>query len=406
MKRVLPVLPACLALLSTAAAPAAGTAPAGAAGDSAAAAPPAAANLLRYDRPAADWNEALPVGNGRLGAMVRGGAAREVLSLNEATLWSGAPREWNNPAAPAALADARAAIFAGDYLKADRLCREMQGLFSESYQPLGDLVLDFLAPAGTGGAAEHAAEHATAAAATAATAAAAYERTLDLDRAVAVTRCEIGGVTHTREVFASWPDQLIVVRLAADRPGALNFNVSATTPHRHTTAATAGGTFAGVASADSTTPAATPADGAALLALHGRAPAHIAHSGTDAVVYDDGPNPEGMVFALHVRVVETDGEITAGGPGETAPPAPPAKSASATTTAATAAAAPAALFIRRATRATLLVSAATSFNGPFKSPGREGRDAGALAVRPLDAAGGTAAAALLERHAADHRALY
>jgi alpha-L-fucosidase 2 len=428
VKRILPVLPACLvlALLSTAAS---GTAPA-AADAASAVVVGAAANLLRYDRPAGDWNEALPVGNGRLGAMVRGGVAREVLGLNEATLWSGAPREWNNPDAPGALAGTRAAIFAGDYAKAAQLCRKMQGPFSESYQPLGDLVLDFLASAETGGAGAHAA--ATVAAGSenhcnptaggtvptsgtvpagtvpAGAGAAACERTLDLDRAVAVTRCEIGGVTHTREVFASWPDQIIVVRLAADRPGALNFNVSAATPHRHTTAA-AGGISAG---------------GAALLVMRGRAPAHIAYSGTDAVVYDDGPDPEGMTFSLHVRVVETDGEVTAVGAGgarsASAPQAVPGGDGAAD------AAAPqivssdsdslpnraskiehsAALSIRRATRATLLVSAATSFNGPFKSPGREGRDADALAARPLDAVSGTATAVLLERHLADHRALY
>ncbi|MDR0352149.1 MAG: hypothetical protein LBI02_01915, partial [Opitutaceae bacterium] len=156
----------------------------------------------------------------------------------------------------------------------------------------------------------------------------------------------------------------------------------------------------------------------------------IAHSGADAdaIVYDDGPNPEGMTFALHVRVVETDGEVTAAGGtaerGTGAPPAPPVgvrnmgdlpmssehgRDARATQPAAggtVSTPAPAVLSIRRATRATLLVSAATSFNGPFKSPGREGRDAAALAARPLDAAAGVTVAALLERHLADHRALY
>ncbi len=385
---------ACLALLSTAV------------GGAASVSDSAAASLLRYDRPADDWNEALPVGNGRLGAMVRGGVAREVLSLNEATLWSGAPREWNNPGAPDALADTRAAIFAGDYAKAAQLCRKMQGPFSESYQPLGDLVLDFLAPAETAGDGSGAVQSASGVPPLAglpassgtgngkmplppSAAGPAYERILDLDRAVAATRCEIGGVTHTREVFASWPDQLIVVRLAVDRPGALNLNVSAATPHRHTTAATA-----------------------AQLVLRGRVPAHIAYGGADAdaVVYDDGPNPEGMTFALHVRVIETDGEVTSAdassaGPGLVSGRAinPGATQGRALQNTATTAAA---LSIRRATRATLLVSAATSFNGPFKSPGREGRDADALAARPLASAVGATVAELLERHLADHRALY
>ena len=101
------------------------------------------ATTLRYDRPAEKWTEALPVGNGRLGAMVFGGVSKELLQLNESTLWSGAPRDWNNPDGPAVLAEVRKAIFAGDYTKADELCRKMQGPYNESYQPLGDLALDF-----------------------------------------------------------------------------------------------------------------------------------------------------------------------------------------------------------------------------------------------------------------------
>jgi alpha-L-fucosidase 2 len=77
---------------------------------------------LQYAHPAERWTEALPVGNGRLGAMVFGGVASEHLQLNEATLWSGAPRDWNNPGAREVLPQVRAAIFAGDYLKAGDLC--------------------------------------------------------------------------------------------------------------------------------------------------------------------------------------------------------------------------------------------------------------------------------------------
>ena len=98
---------------------------------------------LFYHEPAEHWTEALPVGNGRLGAMVFGGVDSEHLQLNEATLWSGAPREWNNPGAREILPQVRAAIFAGDYLKAAELCKKMQGPYNQSYQPLGDLHLEF-----------------------------------------------------------------------------------------------------------------------------------------------------------------------------------------------------------------------------------------------------------------------
>src|SRR5205085_2169929 len=145
-------------------------------------------NTLRYHAPAEKWVEALPVGNGRLGAMVFGGVASERLALNEDTLWSGGPRDWNNPGAKEILPQVRAAIFAGRYAEAEELCKKMQGPYNESYLPLGDLKLDF--PGGN---------EATATG---------YERTLDLDRAVAVTRYTRGGVTFTREAFSSFPDQV------------------------------------------------------------------------------------------------------------------------------------------------------------------------------------------------------
>ena len=98
---------------------------------------------LRYAQPAEKWTEALPVGNGRLGAMVFGGVTSERLQLNEATLWSGAPRDWNNPGARAVLPQVRAAALAGDYAKATELSKQMQGLYSEAYMPLADLKLSF-----------------------------------------------------------------------------------------------------------------------------------------------------------------------------------------------------------------------------------------------------------------------
>ena len=97
---------------------------------------------LHYDKPATSWNEALPVGNGRLGAMVFGRPGDELLQLNEATLWSGGPVAANlNPAAFDALAQTRAALDKGDYAAGAALARKMQGPYSESYEPLGDLLL-------------------------------------------------------------------------------------------------------------------------------------------------------------------------------------------------------------------------------------------------------------------------
>jgi alpha-L-fucosidase 2 len=297
--------------------------------------------LLRYQRPAERWTEALPVGNGRLGAMVFGGISAEHLQLNEATLWSGAKTDWNNPAARDYLPQVRAAIFAGDYVKAGELCRKMQGPYNQSYQPLGDLRLAF------SGIDEPAAL-------------ATYERMLDLDRAVATVRYKDGGATFTREVFSSYPDQVIVVRLTCDQPGKINFTATADSPLRY----------------------AVQTEGRDTVVLRGRAPAFVEPSynrSNDPIRYDDGPNPEGMTFDLHVRVIAEGGSVTPGG---------------------------STLTVARANAVTLLLSAGTSFNGPDKSPGREGRDPTAEARRPLEAAQKLAFAELLARHVADYQQLF
>ena len=160
---------------------------------------------LWYRTPATTWNEALPVGNGRLGAMVFGGVEREHLQLNEETLWSGGPYDPVVKGASAALPEIRQLLFAGDIARAhDLFGRRMMGKPYEQmkYQPLGDLLLDF----GNVSAVSD------------------YRRELDLDRAVARVTYRSGGVTYTREVFVSAPDQVLVMRLTADRPGAVTFS--------------------------------------------------------------------------------------------------------------------------------------------------------------------------------------
>lgn len=152
---------------------------------------------LWYAREAKTWSEALPIGNGRLGAMVFGGAVEEHLQLNEATLWGGAPRDYNNPSALEKLARLRQLIFAGQYAEAESLAGEMMGQPSllMPYQPFCDMRLTF----------EHPGDIAN------------YRRTLSLDDAIATVAYEAGGVRFGREVFASNPDQVIVIRLTADR---------------------------------------------------------------------------------------------------------------------------------------------------------------------------------------------
>jgi alpha-L-fucosidase 2 len=99
--------------------------------------------ILFYDRPAAVWTDALPLGNGRLGAMHFGGVEHDRFQLNEGTLWSGEPSDNENPGARAVLPEVRKALFEGRYADADRLTQKMQGPYTESFLPLGDLRLDF-----------------------------------------------------------------------------------------------------------------------------------------------------------------------------------------------------------------------------------------------------------------------
>lgn len=225
---------------------------------------------LWYQHPAKAWVEALPVGNGRLGAMIFGGAEKERLQLNESTLWSGGPKEWNNPKARAVLPEVRKAIFAGDYAEAAKLCRQMQGPYNQSYQPVGDLHLEF----------PHAEKVES------------YRRSLDLDRAVTSVSYRAGGAIFRREVFASHADQVIVVRLTGDQRGSVAFTAKLSSLLRHK----------------------TQAEGRETLILRGRCPAHVdpnyLRDTPEPVRYEDGPNAEGMTFDLRVRALAEGGRVT------------------------------------------------------------------------------------------------
>lgn len=163
-----------------------------------------------YDKPATVWNEALPVGNGRLGAMVFGNPAIEKIQLNEATFWSGGPSRNDNPHALQALPEVRKLIFEGNYFEAEKLINQhmMTNLHGSKYQVVGDLQLAF---DGHGGYTD-------------------YYRELDIEKAVFTTTYRANGVTYKREVFASQPDQVIVVRLSASRPQMLTFTASLNGP--------------------------------------------------------------------------------------------------------------------------------------------------------------------------------
>lgn len=159
---------------------------------------------LWYAKPASQFEEALPLGNGRLGAMVYGGLEKERISLNEATLWSGRPVDARkvNPQAINYLQPLRDALFSEQYKKADSLARFMQGPYTEAFMPLGNLYFNF----GNPGQASN------------------YKRELDIQNALAKVSYQIDGTTYTRETFVSQPDQVIVFRLTASGKNKLNFS--------------------------------------------------------------------------------------------------------------------------------------------------------------------------------------
>ena len=179
------------------------------------------AERLWYTRPASVWTEALPVGNGRLGAMVFGGVATERLQLNEDTLWSGGPYDPLNPAAgPEAVAEVRRLIAERRYAEAEAKANETllaRPLHQMAYQTFGDLFIDMAAVDGF----------------------ADYRRELDLEQAIATTRFALAGGTVTREVLASVPDQVIAVRLMS-KGAPLHFAVRFETPHEAAVAAADG----------------------------------------------------------------------------------------------------------------------------------------------------------------------
>ena len=169
---------------------------------------------LWYNQPAKQWVEALPVGNGRLGAMVYGDPCHEIIQLNENTFWAGSPNRNDNPESKDALAEIRDLVFEGKYQEAQDLVNEkMISKLSHgsAYQTIGNLKLNFK---GNDSIDE-------------------YYRELDLDRAIVSSCYMSNGVNYKTEVFASNPDQVIVVQIRADKKQSLNFSLAMDRPSNY-----------------------------------------------------------------------------------------------------------------------------------------------------------------------------
>ena len=168
---------------------------------------------LNYDKPAKKWTDALPVGNGSMGAMVYGRPDKDRIQFNHDTLWAGAPTTYSRPQAHEHLQKVRDLLFQGKQKEAEKIVLKncvSDPLRQAPYQPFGDLYLEFPKFNNV----------------------TQYSRSLDLDAATVTTRFNSNGVNYKRTVFASHPDRVIVVRLEADKPESLSFDALLSTPHK------------------------------------------------------------------------------------------------------------------------------------------------------------------------------
>ena len=172
------------------------------------------AQTLHYDKPATYFEEALVIGNGTMGGIVYGGTQTDRISLNDITLWTGEPCNMNiySPEAHKTIPAIREALRQGDYQKADQLQREVQGHFSQNYQPLGQLTIEYLdtTEAVTG-----------------------YRRWLDISNATAQTTYQRGAYRYTTDYFASNPDSGMVVRITTNNPKGIRARFSLSCKLRH-----------------------------------------------------------------------------------------------------------------------------------------------------------------------------
>lgn len=291
---------------------------------------------LWYDKPARIWEEALPLGNGKTAAMQFGTVAQERFQLNNHTLWSGYPRAGNNPEGPEHLKQIRKAIFDKKYDLADQIWQKMRGPYSEAYLPMADLLLSFQG---------HERVHD-------------YYRDLNLSQATTTVSYRIGEVRYTREAFISYPDNVLVIRIKADRKAALNMTARLNSKLRFK----------------------THSENTNTLVLTGKAPRYVAtRKWEKSQVLYDSPGGEGMNFVTRLEV-QTDGGVVS------------------TDTAA--------LKVQDADAVTLYLSSATSFDGFKNSSGLSGKDPAPQAAATIQKAIQLGDQMLRKRHLADYSTLF
>lgn len=275
---------------------------------------------LWYEKPATQWVEAMPVGNGFIGGMVFGGIENELIQLNEGTLWSGGPQRKNvNPEAHKYLKPLRKALAEENYKLADELSRKMQGYYCESFMPLGDLQIKQTYK--NGSKVQN------------------YYRDLDINRAVASTAFDIAGVKYNREVFVSSPDSVMVIKIEASKPEMLTLDLSLKSLLKN------------IVSFDANNQ----------IRMNGKAPARVDpkyynKQGRNPIEQDDLEGCRGMRFQVVLKAINNGGTISSDTAG---------------------------IHIKNATSVILYLSAATSFNGFDKCPDSEGKDEREISERRI-----------------------
>ncbi len=294
---------------------------------------------LWYNSPAEEWMEALPIGNGSFGAMIFGQPKKEIIRLNHDEFWSGYPKDITNPKALQYKNQIIDLVANRQYTKANALIKNMQGPFTQSYQPLGDLILEM--------------NHTKAVSN--------YRRTLDLSKSIATVNYTTNGTDFKREIFSSYPDKVIVIKLSALKGGELDFNLSFTSKVRYKT---------------------TIENDA--LVLTTKAAKHVepnyrtAFTNAAAIIYDDWDG-EGMEAQVRLKIIAPHSKITK---------------------------VDKTLKVAGGTEATIILSSATSFNGPFKSPGLEGKDYVKIAKNDLNKALKKGGKKLKKNHIEDYQNLF
>ncbi|MCF6358801.1 MAG: glycoside hydrolase family 95 protein, partial [Draconibacterium sp.] len=287
-----------------------------------------------FNQPAKNWNEAIPIGNGALGGMVYGGIESDTVKINEETLWSGEPRDLQNYEAIKYLPEIRQLLLDGKTQKAEELINKtMLGEYNENYLPMGDLVIN-TTPIGK-------AEN--------------YNRQLNLDNGIVVVNYTIDNVDYKKEVFASFPDKAIVVKISASKSGQLNFSTSLISLLKYQ----------------------VEVKGNRVI-LSGNAPKHSYpnYTGKRPPVYEDG---HGMRFQMSL-LVRNKGGVVKSKNNE--------------------------IIVENADEVELILTAATSFNGFDKNPFTEGKDFNAICEKRIAAIEKLNYGKLKSNHVEDYSKLY